>query len=121
MGSNLRIVAISLAGSVRRERARANLESLELPWTFFDALRAPAKGLPQYDEALAIRFWGRGLSRAEIGCAASHMSVMAQVAASDADNSWTLVIEDDVIPAVWPTHGAVQARGLAGSAGIGAV
>lgn len=97
MGSNLRIVAISLAGSVRRERARANLESLEIPWTFFDALRVPAKGLPQYDEALAIRFWGRGLSRAEIGCAASHMSIMAQLAASNTDNSWTLVIEDDVI------------------------
>ncbi|MFK4505571.1 glycosyltransferase family 25 protein [Bradyrhizobium daqingense] len=129
MGSPLRIVAISLAGSVRRERASANLESLEIPWTFFDALRVPAKGLPQYDEALAIRLWGRGLSRAEIGCAASHMSVMAQVAASDADNSWTLVIEDDVIldagfsfqflpghlqgcwdrlsPAVWTTHGAL--------------
>ena len=97
MGSNLKIVAISLAGSARRERASANLESLEIPWTFFDALRVPAKGLPQYDEALAIRFWGRGLSRAEVGCAASHMSIMAQVAASAADNSWTLVIEDDVI------------------------
>lgn len=97
MGSNLRIVVISLAGSPRRERAATNLNSLGIPWTFFDALRVPAEGLPQYDEALAIRFWGRGLSRAEIGCAASHMSIMAQLAASDADASWTLVVEDDVV------------------------
>src|SRR5438477_11150591 len=97
MGSDLRVVAISLAGSQRRERASANLESLGIPWTFFDALRVPATGLPQYDEALAIRFWGRGLSRAEIGCAASHMSIMAQLGASDTDDSWTLVVEDDVV------------------------
>ncbi|WP_084801426.1 glycosyltransferase family 25 protein [Bradyrhizobium sp. Ec3.3] len=96
MGSNLRIVAISLAGSPRRERASANLEALDVPWTFFDALRVPSTGLPQYDEALAIRFWGRGLSRAEIGCAASHMSIMAQLAASEAD-TWALVMEDDVV------------------------
>ncbi|WGD50662.1 glycosyltransferase family 25 protein [Bradyrhizobium sp. CB1650] len=97
MGSNLRIVAISLADSPRRERAAANLDSLDIPWTFFDALRVPADGLPQYDEALAVRFWGRGLSRAEIGCAASHMSVMAKLAASESDASWTLVVEDDVV------------------------
>jgi GR25 family glycosyltransferase involved in LPS biosynthesis len=97
MSSNLKIVAISLAGSVRRERASVNLDSLGIPWTFFDALRVPAKGFPQYDQALAIRFWGRGLSGAEIGCAASHMSIMAQLAASDADDSWTLVMEDDVV------------------------
>jgi GR25 family glycosyltransferase involved in LPS biosynthesis len=97
MGSNLSIVAISLAGSHRRERASANLNSLDVPWTFFDALRVPAKGFPQYDEALAVRFWGRGLSRAEIGCAASHMSVMTKLAASDTDDAWTLVVEDDVV------------------------
>ncbi|WFU39388.1 glycosyltransferase family 25 protein [Bradyrhizobium sp. CB82] len=97
MSGNLRIVAISLAGSHRRERAGANLDALGIPWTFFDALRVPAEGLPQYDEALAIRFWGRGLSRAEIGCAASHMSILAQLAASDANESWALVMEDDVV------------------------
>lgn len=97
MGSNLRIVAISLVGSQRRERASANLDALNIPWSFLDALRVPAKGLPQYDEASAVRFWGRGLSKAEIGCAASHMRVMAQLAASDADDSWTLVVEDDVV------------------------
>ncbi|MGV7219706.1 glycosyltransferase family 25 protein [Bradyrhizobium sp. UFLA05-112] len=97
MGSNLRIMAISLAGSHRRQRATENLDALDIPWSFFDALRVPAQGLPQYDEALAIRFWGRGLSRAEIGCAASHMSIMAQLAESDSEDSWTLVMEDDVV------------------------
>jgi GR25 family glycosyltransferase involved in LPS biosynthesis len=97
MCSNLSIVVISLAGSLRRERASANLNLIDIPWTFFDALRAPANGLPPYDEALAVRFWGRGLSKAEIGCAASHMSVLAKLAESDTDDSWTLVVEDDVV------------------------
>jgi len=97
MCRNLSIVVISLAGSLRRERASADLNSVDIPWTFFDALRVPAEGLPQYDEAEAIRFWGRGLSKAEIGCAASHMSIMAKLAASGADDSWTLVVEDDVV------------------------
>jgi GR25 family glycosyltransferase involved in LPS biosynthesis len=97
MCSNLSIVVISLAGSLRRERASADLGLLDIPWTFFDALRVPAEGLPAYDEARAIRFWGRGLSKAEVGCAASHMSVMARLAASGTDESWTLVVEDDVV------------------------
>jgi GR25 family glycosyltransferase involved in LPS biosynthesis len=97
MGSHFSIVVISLAGSVRRERASADLNLLDVPWTFFDALRVPAEGLPQYDEAQAIRFWGRGLSKAEIGCAASHMSVMAKLASSGTDDSWMLVVEDDVV------------------------
>jgi GR25 family glycosyltransferase involved in LPS biosynthesis len=97
MGSNLKIVAISLTSSLRRERASANLDSLDIPWTFFDALRVPPAGFPQYDDALAVRFWGRALSRAEIGCAASHISVMAQSAGSDGEDSWTLVVEDDVV------------------------
>jgi GR25 family glycosyltransferase involved in LPS biosynthesis len=97
MSTNLKIAVISLAGSPRRARASANLDLLDIPWTFFDALCAPLNGFPQYDEALAIRRWGRGLSRTEIGCAASHMGIMAQLAASDADDAWTLVVEDDVV------------------------
>jgi GR25 family glycosyltransferase involved in LPS biosynthesis len=96
MSSNLRIVLISLAGSARRDRASENLNALSIPWTFFDALREPAPGLPQYDIFRALRFWGRGLSKSEIGCAASHMSVMADSAKLPM-GSWTLVVEDDVL------------------------
>jgi GR25 family glycosyltransferase involved in LPS biosynthesis len=96
MSPNFSIVVISLADSVRRERVSPNLDSLGISWSFFEALREPATGLPQYSEAESLRFWGRGLSKAEIGCAASHMSVMAEIARSGSA-SWTLVVEDDVV------------------------
>jgi GR25 family glycosyltransferase involved in LPS biosynthesis len=96
MNCDLSIVVISLADSVRRNRVSGNLNSLRIPWTFFDALREPAANLPQYSVAGALRFWGRGLSRSEIGCAASHMNVIADIAKLQG-GSWTLVLEDDVI------------------------
>ena len=96
MNHSLSIIVISLAGSGRRDRISSNLEALNVPWSFFDALRKPAAELPQYSEAESIRFLGRGLSKGEIGCAASHMKVLATLATSQR-NSWALVVEDDVL------------------------
>jgi len=95
MNSGLNVIVISLPGSPRRERVDENLNALGLPWRYFDALREPPQHLPQYDEAESIRFWGRALSRSEIGGAASHITVISEIA-SAREETWTLVIEDDV-------------------------
>lgn len=95
MNSGLNVIVISFPDSPRRERVGANLNALGLPWQYFDALREPPQHLPQYDEAESVRFWGRALSRSEIGCAASHIAVLHEIASCHED-TWTLVIEDDV-------------------------
>ncbi|MET4322943.1 glycosyltransferase family 25 protein [Bradyrhizobium sp. RT5a] len=95
MNSDVKVIVISLPDSPRRERMGANLNALGLPWRYFDALRHPPAHLPQYDEARSIRYWGRTLSGSEIGCAASHLAVLSQLATSS-EETWTLVIEDDV-------------------------
>ncbi|WOH57336.1 glycosyltransferase family 25 protein [Bradyrhizobium sp. BWC-3-1] len=91
----MNVTIISFADSPRRERVTANLMALGLAWTYFDALREPPAHLPQYDEAQSVRFWGRSLSPGEIGCAASHLAVLSELAASPKE-IWTLVLEDDV-------------------------
>lgn len=96
MIGDFRIVVISLAASARRERAAKTVDAIGLPWGFFDALREPAEGLPKYDNSRCVRFWGRGLSQTEIGCASSHMKVMAELASSSSE-AWRLVLEDDVV------------------------
>ncbi|MGY3238629.1 MULTISPECIES: glycosyltransferase family 25 protein [unclassified Bradyrhizobium] len=95
MTPELNVVVISFPDSPRRERASANLNALGLPWRYFDALREPPAHLPQYDEAASLQLWGRALSRSEIGCAASHIAVLETLATSPQE-TWTLVIEDDV-------------------------
>jgi GR25 family glycosyltransferase involved in LPS biosynthesis len=95
MSTNLTVTVISFSNSPRRERVNANLNALGLPWKYFDAIREPPAHLPQYDESKAVRFWGRGLSQSEIGCAASHITVLDQIASSKKE-TWTLVMEDDV-------------------------
>ena len=94
MNSDLTVTVISFLDSPRRERVEANLKQLGLPWKYFDAIREPPQQLPQYDESQSVRFWGRALSRSEVGCAASHITVLDQIAA--AEDGWSLVIEDDV-------------------------
>ncbi|MBR1170996.1 glycosyltransferase family 25 protein [Bradyrhizobium liaoningense] len=95
MNSDLNVIVISFPDSPRRERASANLDALGLPWRYFDALREPPAHLPQYNEEASVRLWGRGLSRSEIGCAASHIAVL-EILARSSEETWTLVIEDDV-------------------------
>jgi GR25 family glycosyltransferase involved in LPS biosynthesis len=95
MEFELSLVVISFPDSVRRERLRAILEPLTIPWRFFDALREPRDDQPRYNNTESVRFWGRGLSKSEIGCAASHLSILTELAKSRPEN-WLLVIEDDV-------------------------
>jgi GR25 family glycosyltransferase involved in LPS biosynthesis len=95
MNSDMNVTVISFPDSPRRERVSANLNALGLPWRYFDALREAPPHLPQYDEAQSVRFWGRTLSQGEIGCAASHLAVLSELAAAR-EETWTLVLEDDV-------------------------
>jgi GR25 family glycosyltransferase involved in LPS biosynthesis len=90
------LVVISFPDSVRRDPIRANLEPLSIPWTFFDARREPRDHLPRYSNLESVRFWGRSLSKSEIGCAASHIDVLTELAQSQQEK-WLLVMEDDVV------------------------
>ncbi|MBR0797155.1 glycosyltransferase family 25 protein [Bradyrhizobium jicamae] len=116
MNSDLNVTVISFTDSPRRERVNANLSALGLPWRYFDAIRIPPAHLPQYDEAQSVRFWGRTLSRSEIGCAASHIAVLDKLAASH-EETWTLVIEDDV--ALDPAFDYKALVALCRTAGLG--
>jgi GR25 family glycosyltransferase involved in LPS biosynthesis len=95
MESALSLVVISFPDSARRDRIRANLEPLSIPWEFFDARREPRDDQPHYNSTESVRFWGRGLSKSEIGCAASHLDILMKLAKSRHEK-WLLVIEDDV-------------------------
>ncbi len=95
MESELSLVVISFPDSVRRERIRTNLAPLSIPWRFFDALREPRDDRPRYNNTESVRFWGRGLSKSEIGCAASHLNILTELA-DLRQESWLLVVEDDV-------------------------
>jgi GR25 family glycosyltransferase involved in LPS biosynthesis len=95
MESALSLVVISFPDSARRDRIRANLEPLSIPWEFFDARREPRDDQPHYNSTESVRFWGRGLSKSEIGCAASHLDILMELAKSRHEK-WLLVIEDDV-------------------------
>jgi GR25 family glycosyltransferase involved in LPS biosynthesis len=95
MDSELSVVVISLPNSVRREHVRTYLDPLSIPWTFFDARREPRNHLPPYSNTESVRFWGRSLSKSEIGCAASHIDILTELAQSQQEK-WLLVIEDDV-------------------------
>jgi GR25 family glycosyltransferase involved in LPS biosynthesis len=95
MDSEFSLVVISFPNSARRDRIRANLDPLSIPWTFFDARREPRGDVPPYNSTESVRFWGRGLSKSEIGCAASHIDILIELAKSQQEK-WLLVIEDDV-------------------------
>jgi GR25 family glycosyltransferase involved in LPS biosynthesis len=95
MASEFSIVVISFPHSTRRDRIRESLDAVSLPWRFFDARREPQASQPCYSNKESVRFWGRSLSRSEIGCAASHLEILTELANSQ-EQKWLLVIEDDV-------------------------
>lgn len=116
MDCEFSLVVISFVDSARRDRVRANLEPLSIPWAFFDARREPRDHIPHYNNTESVRFWGRGLSKSEIGCAASHLDVLTELAKSTREK-WLLVIEDDV--ALDPGFDYRMLIELCKSAGIG--
>lgn len=89
------IRVISLLGSERRERMRAQLDPLGIDWAFFDALTVPPGGIP-YDPQRTRRRHGRTLTAGELGCFASHVALWRSIADA-ADDHVLVVLEDDVL------------------------
>jgi glycosyl transferase family 25 len=95
--TTISVKVISLPESTERRAAVArSLASFPLPWTFFDGLTGAAETGLAYDEARALKYFGRPLSRNELGCFKSHYTVMTTLL-SDADAEWLIVFEDDLI------------------------
>ena len=86
---------INLADArTRREEFTKLARDATVDWDFFIACTGPTAPL-QYDDRLAIRRCGRALSRAELGCYASHYKLWEWIAFSDYDQA--IIFEDDVI------------------------
>lgn len=91
-----RIFVISMRESLDRRAAfaeRAN--DAPVPWHFFDAHTEAMPGLV-YDDAAAKVIRARSLTKAEIGCYASHYALWTQLL-DDAGAEQYVVLEDDVI------------------------
>lgn len=82
------------SAEARRQQFAAGASAAGVDWSFFSALRAPQAPLV-YDEALALRRFGRPLKPGEIGCYASHYAVWQAFLGSDATQ--LIVFEDDVM------------------------
>lgn len=99
MSTTTSVKVISMVAATDRRKAfAAGAQSSSMPWDFFAALRSPP-GTLIYDEALAIKRFGRPLKPGEIGCYASHFAAWEQFLASAADQ---LVIFEDDIVVDWP-------------------
>jgi glycosyl transferase family 25 len=95
--NKLAIVVVSLPSSIeRRQRVTAHMKDCRHAWRFFDALADPALAGLEYDECRALVHRGRKLSPGELGCYASHVSLLRQFA-GQRDTEWIVVIEDDVL------------------------
>jgi glycosyl transferase family 25 len=89
------IKVINLDSSVGRRQAFTQMAGgTNLDWSFFPAYTGITEPL-QYDDRVAARRWGRPLSRAEIGCYASHFKLWEWLVNSDYDQA--IILEDDVI------------------------
>lgn len=89
------IVVISMTNAEKRRAAfAARAEAAEIPWRFFDACTGLIDGLT-YDAQAVERNKGRGLTKGELGCYASHFRVWQEM--SDQGIAQCIVLEDDVI------------------------
>ena len=83
----------------RRTRMTAQLESLGLPFSFYDAIEGSK--LDQhlqdhaYDLAGRLRRYGKPLTAGEVGCLLSHRAVIEKIAQGPDDMA--MVMDDDVI------------------------
>lgn len=81
----------------RREKIKARLDALELPFEFFDAIRGADldyKNAAYYNRAKRLKYFGRDLLPGEIGCLLSHRGVYEKMVEDNVDVA--LVLEDDV-------------------------
>lgn len=106
-----RTFVVSLAGSPRRATFSRRAADAKIEWAFFDACGGVASDL-EYDEPGAVIHTGRGLSRSELGCYASHYLLWQRLLADDAEQY--IVLEDDVI-ADWAMLGRVAGIDFAAS------
>lgn len=84
-----------MAGDARRrEEFAATAAATRVPWSFVDASTSAPSGI-EHDAMLATRRFGRPLTRAEIGCFASHLEAWKRLLASTDEQR--VVLEDDVM------------------------
>ncbi len=91
---------ISLTRCVdRRQRIAARLQTLGLPFSFFDAIEgaslSAAEIKPYYNSRRRRLFFGRDLTPSEIGCLISHAILYQNIAADPAPLA--LILEDDAL------------------------
>jgi glycosyl transferase family 25 len=89
---------INLPDATERWRAiESELKAIPCRIARFQGVRGAALSPSEldsvYDEAAAVRRYGRGFSGEEVGCCLSHIAVYDRVAASE--EPWALVFEDD--------------------------
>lgn len=91
------IKVLSLASADdRRARVREMMDRGGVgAWSFFDAVAADRVPV-RYDELQTFKKYGSVMSPAEISCAASHMTIIADFIARD-DLDYIVVLEDDVL------------------------
>ncbi len=82
----------------RLATATAGLNREKMPYTRIEAVDGrgkPPADFPDYDPELSLKFYGRPLKSAEIGCYLSHIDCVSRFLQSD--HSHCLVIEDDMV------------------------
>lgn len=94
------VFVVNLESSAdRREFISAQLDKLGIPFEIFPAV--DGRKLPQeevdagYDAAGSVSFFGRELTRGEIGCSWSHLNIYRRMVEDKIEEA--LVLEDDVI------------------------
>lgn len=91
---DFRLSVISLqTAQMRRQVIRDHMSRCRFGWEFFDARDGSGETDPPYVPANAL---GRRLTRAEIGCFASHFELW-RVFLRQPGPSWLCVLEDDVL------------------------
>jgi glycosyl transferase family 25 len=81
----------------RRDFLGGQLDKLHMPFTILEAVNGKALSTEElaacYDPKKAVRLFNRELSKGEIGCTLSHVSIYRKMAAEDMPHA--LVLEDD--------------------------
>lgn len=81
----------------RRKYMQELLKDFPYPWEFFEAVDGrEIKNLSEvYNEKKAIHFYGKALTRGEVGCALSHLGIYKKMIDENIDKA--LILEDDII------------------------
>lgn len=94
----MKIFVISLKTSERRKRFNAQMEKLNLPFEYFDAVNGKelsAKEVSEHCDEEALNANPKWLNRGAIGCALSHLHLYKKMVALDIEKA--IIIEDDMV------------------------